>query len=143
VDIEPNLPETRLDADAVRQMLLNLLSNALKYADDERYIALRALRRDGMLLIQVEDHGIGIARHEQERIFQDFYRVDTLLTSERSGVGLGLTLARRIAEAHGGRITVDSERGKGSTFTVLLPDPEAPQRVSTTAQNLTAEVRGG
>ena len=143
VEIEPGLPEARVDADAIRQMLLNLLSNALKYADDERYIALRALRREGMLAIQVEDHGIGIARQEQERIFQDFYRVDTLLTSERSGVGLGLTLARRIAEAHDGRIRVDSKRGQGSTFTVLLPDPEAAQRQAGPGRDLTAEVHGG
>lgn len=142
VEIEPDLPEMRLDADAVRQMLLNLLSNALKYANDVRYIALRARRHDGMLAIEVQDRGIGIDAREQERIFQDFYRVDTLVTSERGGVGLGLTLARRIAEVHGGRITVQSKRGEGSTFTVLLPDPEAPHRLPTSASNVTAEARG-
>jgi signal transduction histidine kinase len=121
VAIEPDLPEVRVDADAVRQMLLNLLSNAVKYSDSRRDVALRVFRRDHELALQVEDHGIGIDPAEQSRIFEDFYRVDTRLSSRRSGVGLGLTLVRRLAEAHGGRVSVESERGRGSRFTVFLP----------------------
>lgn len=128
VQVDDDLPELRLDADAVRQMLLNLLSNAVKYAHADRYIALRASRQGEWVTVQVEDHGIGIERSEQERIFEDFYRVDTLLSTERGGVGLGLTLARRIAEAHGGRLSVQSVKGQGSTFTVWLPVPRGSEQ---------------
>ncbi|UCE02827.1 MAG: HAMP domain-containing histidine kinase [Candidatus Latescibacterota bacterium] len=124
VEIAPDLPEVRVDADALRQMLLNLLSNAVKYSDERRWIAVRVLRRERALGIQVEDHGIGIDAHEQERIFEDFYRVDTSAAGRVGGVGLGLTLVRRMAAAHGGAVRVDSTPGRGSTFTVWLPFDE-------------------
>jgi signal transduction histidine kinase len=129
VSIEPDLPELRVDADAVRQMLLNLLSNAVKYSDAERAIAVHVFRQGAEVALQVEDHGIGIAAEEQERIFEDFYRVDTRLSDRRGGVGLGLTLVRRMAAAHGGRVTLESERGRGSRFTIWLPlEPPAERR---------------
>jgi signal transduction histidine kinase len=81
----------------------------------------RVFRRGGEVALQVEDHGIGIDPADQSRIFQDFYRVDSRLSSRRSGAGLGLTLVRRLAEAHGGRVSVESERGRGSRFTIWLP----------------------
>jgi signal transduction histidine kinase len=121
VDIETDLPEVRLDADAMRQVLLNLLSNALKYSDTERWIAVRAFRRGDEVAVQVEDHGIGIAPRDHQRIFEDFYRVDQRLSTPRQGVGLGLTLVRRIVEAHQGRITVESAPGRGARFTIFLP----------------------
>jgi signal transduction histidine kinase len=132
VEIEPDLPELRVDADAVRQMLLNLLSNAVKYSDSRRDVSLRVSRRGAELAIQVEDHGIGIDPAEQSRIFEDFYRVDTRLSSQRSGVGLGLALVRRLAEAHGGRVSVESEQGRGSRFTVWLP--LEPRETTSSAQ---------
>jgi len=86
----------------------------------------RAFRRDDAVGLQVEDHGIGIDPREHERIFQDFYRVDQQLSSARQGVGLGLTLVRRIVDAHHGRVTVESAPGRGSRFTVWLPvEPSA------------------
>ena len=121
VEISSGLPEVRVDADALRQVLYNLLANAVKYSDDERWIAVRAFQRGAEVGLQVEDHGIGIDPSEHERIFEDFYRVDQRLSSPRHGVGLGLTLVRRIVEAHGGRTTVESQRGRGSRFTVWLP----------------------
>jgi signal transduction histidine kinase len=124
VEIAPHLPEVRVDVDAVRQMLLNLLSNAVKYSDERRWIAVRVLRRDAAVGIQVEDQGIGIDAHEQERIFEDFYRVDTSASGRVGGVGLGLTLVRRMAAAHGGSVRVESTPGRGSTFTVWLPFDE-------------------
>jgi signal transduction histidine kinase len=128
VEIDEDLPEVRVDADALRQVLLNLLSNAVKYSDTERWIAVRAFARDGQVGVQVEDRGIGIDPAEHERIFEDFYRVDQRLSSDRQGVGLGLTLVRRIVEAHRGRVTVDSSPGHGARFTVWLPaeEPETP-----------------
>jgi signal transduction histidine kinase len=125
VSVEDDLPEARVDADAVRQMLLNLLSNAVKYSDSERDVAVRVFRRDAELALQVEDHGVGIDPREQRRIFDEFYRVETSPPSRRGGVGLGLTVVRRLAEAHGGRVSVESEPGRGSRFTVWLP-LEAP-----------------
>jgi CheY-like chemotaxis protein len=83
-------------------VLLNLLSNAIKYSDAVRHVVVRAFRRDAELGLQVEDHGIGIDQAEQRRIFVEFYRVETPLSSQRGGVGPGLTLVRRLAEAHGG-----------------------------------------
>jgi signal transduction histidine kinase len=121
VEIEADLPEIRADADALRQVLLNLLSNAVKYSEATRWIAIRAARRDGGVVLEVEDHGIGIAPAEQERIFEDFYRVDQRLASARPGLGLGLTLVRRIVTLHGGRVAVDSALGRGARFSVWLP----------------------
>lgn len=126
VSVAPDLPEVRLDADAVRQMLLNLLSNAVKYSEDDRWIAVRAFQRGPEVALQVQDRGIGIEASEHEKIFQDFYRIDQRLSSDRQGLGLGLTLVRRIAAAHGGRVTVESAPRRGSTFTVWLPAEPAP-----------------
>jgi signal transduction histidine kinase len=129
VEVEPDLPELRVDADAIREVLLNLLSNAVKYSDSDRSIVVRAYRRGDAVALEVEDRGIGIDPADHERIFEDFYRVDERLSTTRQGVGLGLTLARRIVEAHGGRIEVHSARGRGARFTVWLPaepQPAAP-----------------
>ncbi len=127
IDVGDDLPEMRVDADALRQMLFNLLSNAVQYAEDERDITLRTVLGSRELALQVEDHGIGIEPRERERIFRDFYRADDARV--HGGVGLGLTIARRIAEAHGGRLVVDSVRGRGSTFTAWLPLPRADDTV--------------
>lgn len=124
VDIEPDLPEVRVDADALRQLLLNLLANAMQYSEKERAITVRARRSGLEICIQVQDRGIGIDPTDHERIFEDFYRGDTRLSSRHGGLGLGLALVRRIATAHGGRVTVDSRRGQGAVFTIWLPVSE-------------------
>ncbi len=123
-EIEPDLPELRLDADAIRQMLLNLLANAVQYSEAERHIVVRAYRRHREVAVEVQDHGIGIAPGDKRHIFDDFYRGDSRLSSRHGGIGLGLALVRRVVAAHGARIDVESERGRGSTFTVWLPVPE-------------------
>ena len=125
VEVDPDLPEVRADADAIRQVVLNLLSNAVKYSDTERWIAVRVFRRAAQVAIQVEDHGIGIAAGDQRRIFEEFFRVDQRLSTPQQGLGLGLTLVRRIVEAHGGTVQVESSPGAGARFTVWLPT-EAP-----------------
>jgi signal transduction histidine kinase len=121
VDVAPDLPEARLDADAVGQALANLIDNAIKYSGDERALAVSARIADGRLTITVADRGLGIAPHEHARIFEKFYRVGRSDTQGRRGSGVGLALVRHIAEAHGGDVTVDSAPGHGSRFTLRLP----------------------
>jgi signal transduction histidine kinase len=124
VEIEDALPELRLDADAISQVMLNLLGNAVKYSDEVKEIRVRAHREGPQVVVAVTDRGIGIAATEIPKIFEDFYRVDQRLSSQQQGgMGLGLTLARHIVRAHGGDISVRSEVGKGSTFMFTLPIP--------------------
>lgn len=119
--VQEDLPKVFVDSAAMSEALLNLLQNAFKYTGPEKRIALRAVRDGGEVVFEVEDNGVGIARREQKRIFDRFYRVDSLLTRVTEGSGLGLSIAQRIAAAHGGRISVDSTVGKGSTFRIHLP----------------------
>jgi signal transduction histidine kinase len=125
VSVDNGMPPVAVDRDAIEQAILNLLANAMKYAGESREIALRLRRANGFALIEVADRGVGIAPEEQERIFQQFYRVPTRHNEGIPGTGLGLTLVRHIAEAHGGRVTVDSAPGAGSTFTIHLPLEQA------------------
>jgi len=115
------LPEVEGDREALAGALLNLLHNAYKYSGSEKRIELRADVRNGGVDIEVEDHGVGIAKRDRKRVFDRFYRVDNLLTRQTEGSGLGLSISKRIVEAHGGKLTVRSELGKGSTFTIHLP----------------------
>jgi signal transduction histidine kinase len=121
VKIENNIPDVRVDRDAMEQALLNLLHNAMKYSGDSREIGLRLKKRDGYALIQVIDHGIGISPQEQKKIFEKFYRAATPENERIAGTGLGLALVSHIVESHGGRLELESEPGKGSAFSILLP----------------------
>ncbi len=118
---EEPLPEVEVDPNAIDRAVANLLDNAVKYSDSDRAIKVKLDRSDGEASISVTDHGIGIPREEQERIFERFHRVSTGLVHDVKGSGLGLSLVRHIAQAHGGNVTVESEVGKGSTFTIHLP----------------------
>ncbi|NPA06890.1 MAG: GAF domain-containing protein [Chloroflexi bacterium] len=126
VDIEPDLPPLRADAKRFRQILLNLISNAAKFTK-EGYIRVRAWRQmdpdSGYteLILAVEDTGPGIPPEHLENLFQPFYQVDASLTREVGGTGLGLAIVRNLVELHGGRIWVESEVGKGTTFYVAFP----------------------
>ncbi|PYS95640.1 MAG: hypothetical protein DMF50_08005 [Acidobacteria bacterium] len=117
------LPSIVLDPDAIGQALHNLLDNAVKYSGPVKEIAVRLAREDGDLVLAVQDHGIGIPREEQGRIFERFHRVSTGLVHEVQGSGLGLSIVEHIVQVHGGRITVASEPGRGSTFVIRLPLP--------------------
>ena len=120
-EIRPGLPPVEVDVQAMSGALLNLLQNAFKYSGADRRIALRAQPDRRGVRIDVEDNGMGIAPRDRKRIFERFYRVDNLLTRKTEGSGLGLAIAKHIVEAHGGRISVHSELGKGSRFAVHLP----------------------
>ena len=121
VAVQPGLPEVPMDADAVGQALANLIDNAIKYSEARKVLTVEAAVRDGGLALSVGDEGIGIPREEQERIFDKFYRVGRSETQGRRGSGVGLALVRHVAEAHGGRVSVESRPGAGSRFTLWLP----------------------
>jgi signal transduction histidine kinase len=121
VDVPAGLPRLEVDRHAVAGALLNLLQNAYKYSGQDKRIALSVRAEGKWVGLSVEDNGVGIAPRERKRIFERFYRVDNLLTRKTEGSGLGLAITKRIIEAHGGRILVQSEVGKGSRFTLQLP----------------------
>lgn len=117
-----NLPLLLIDCDAIKQAVINLLNNASKYSTADKFIAVNVEQRNGNIAIEITDNGIGIAPNEQEKIFNDFYRVGGSNDIHNvKGSGLGLALVRHIAQAHGGRVTVNSVLHRGSTFTILLP----------------------
>ncbi len=109
------------DADKLRQILLNLIDNAVKYSPEGGRVELRVEPREGGLRFEVSDHGLGIAHGEQQRIFGKFYRVDPNLTRGVGGTGLGLYICRELARRMDGRVSVRSREGEGSTFVVDLP----------------------
>ncbi len=109
------------DERKIRQVLLNLLSNAVKFTPEGGRVAVRAAPAGGAVEISVSDTGIGIAPEDQEAIFQEFRQVGTDYARKREGTGLGLALARRFVDLHGGRLGVKSRPGEGSTFTFTIP----------------------
>jgi len=119
--VDEELPEIPLDREAISQALINLLNNAIKYSRDEKHIRIEARRDGARILVSVSDRGIGIAKPEQRKIFEKFYRAEDSLVHETKGSGLGLSLVRHIVEAHGGSVDVESVPGRGSTFTLRLP----------------------
>jgi signal transduction histidine kinase len=119
--IDANLPLVRVDREAIARSLVNLVNNALKYSDSEKFLRVRLYRTNGAVKLEVADHGIGIARTEQSKIFEKFYRAGDPLVHNTKGSGLGLSLVRHIAHAHGGEVEVQSAPGNGSTFTLTLP----------------------
>jgi signal transduction histidine kinase len=126
--IDANIPPVHVDREAIARSLVNLVTNALKYSDREKHIGVRLYRADGVVRLEVTDRGIGIARGEQSKIFEKFYRAGDPLVHNTKGSGLGLSLVRHIAHAHGGEVAVESSPGKGSTFTLTLPlDPAVQQ----------------
>ncbi len=121
LDLPADLPPTMLDRSKIKEVVLNFLTNAVKYSPKGGQVRIAARRIEDALKLEVTDPGIGIPKPAQARLFQPFYRVDDSLTAEIGGTGLGLSIAKAIVDRHGGRIGVDSEPGKGSTFFVLLP----------------------
>jgi GAF domain-containing protein len=121
VSVDERLGDFTGDERKIKQILLNLLSNAVKFTPEGGRIGISARQADGAVEISVSDTGIGIAPEDQAKIFEEFRQVGSDYSHKSEGTGLGLTLAKKFVELHGGRIWVESEVGKGSTFTFSLP----------------------
>ena len=118
--VAKGLPVGHGDERRLAQVLLNLVGNAIKFTETGE-VAIEASHSDGTFCVAVRDSGPGIAAADQAKIFEEFQQVDDTPTRQKGGTGLGLAISKRIVEMHGGRILVDSELGKGSTFTIRLP----------------------
>jgi signal transduction histidine kinase len=120
-NIQRDLPSVLIDRDAMAQAISNLLDNAIKYSGEVKQLSITTETLGSDLSIEIADRGIGIPHAEQAKIFQKFYRVGDGLVHDVKGSGLGLSLVKHIIEAHQGAISVESEVGQGSRFTILLP----------------------
>ncbi len=121
LDFPENFPCIRGDQARLRQVIDNLINNAIKYSPKGGEVRISGTFDDDRVTVSVTDEGVGIPEDEQDRIFERFYRVDSALSRKTQGTGLGLYLARAVIEAHGGKISVKSQLGKGSTFSFTLP----------------------
>ena len=129
-DIASDLPAMEFDEEAIVSVLVNLLSNAMKFSPAQKEISVRLFARETAAVLQVEDKGIGIPANEMKKIFERFYRAKNAVAAEARGSGLGLPLIKYIAEAHGGKVEVQSGPGQGSTFSVIVP-LERPKKEQT------------
>jgi len=122
VQVVPELHAIVGDAARIKQILYNYLSNALKFSPENGRVHVRCeLEGEANFRIDVEDNGIGIAKHDLDRLFVEFQQLDAGSAKRYQGTGLGLALTKRLAEAKGGRVEVRSELGRGSVFSVILP----------------------
>ena len=126
LEVEPGIPRIRGDKARVEQVLMNMVSNAIKYTKDGGRITIKAGVRGGEVWCSVKDNGIGIPKDDTTKVFDRFYRVDKARSRESGGTGLGLSIAQEIVVRHGGRIDLKSRLGHGTTITVWLP-VEGPQ----------------
>ncbi|PDV97505.1 response regulator [Candidatus Chloroploca asiatica] len=143
LQMQINEPQAQVEADPKRlkQILVNLLSNAVKFTSSGGRVSLlvEALADEGVIRFAVEDTGIGMAPEGANQLFKPFIQLDSSLSRQHEGTGLGLALVRRLVELHGGSVSVTSELGKGSCFTVALPYPPLPRVSSRLLHHLATE----
>jgi signal transduction histidine kinase len=121
LDIPEPLPDVVFDREAIEQVIHNLIDNACKYSGRSKTVEVQLYPNGSMIVISVRDHGIGIRKEDQDKIFSRFYRAGEELSQTVKGSGIGLTIVKQIVEAHQGEITVESSPGNGSIFKVILP----------------------
>ena len=124
-EAEHDLPPIRGDREALSRALSNLIENAGKYSEPDTPIRVSASRSGDSVHISVEDRGTGISRKEQKKLFERFVRGDEARRAGVRGIGVGLALVKSVAEAHGGSVRLESEPGRGSTFTLVIPCHES------------------
>ena len=129
------LPRIVADTDALVAVVMNLLENAYKYTEDDKRITLRTYANGACVCFEVQDNGIGLSRRAAKKVFERFYQADQRLSRAGGGCGLGLSIVKFIVTAHGGSVSVASEPGRGSTFTVRIPIavPESARIVGASA----------
>jgi signal transduction histidine kinase len=127
-DIEDGLPDVMGDNDRLVQVVINLISNAVKFTE-KGSVACRVRRRKNEIVTSIKDTGIGIAKDDQEMVFEKFSQVHSTLTDKPRGTGLGLSICKHIVEQHGGKIWVECELGKGSTFSFTLPISQSAKEI--------------
>jgi two-component system phosphate regulon sensor histidine kinase PhoR len=130
IELFTGLSPIQADAEAVKEGIVNLLDNAVKYSRDRKYLRIATGTGGGKVFVDIEDHGVGIAPHYREKIFEMFYRVGEGDVHTSKGSGLGLALVRHIMDAHHGTVTVTSTPGTGSTFRLSFPLQTNEQRTS-------------
>ena len=124
-EVAPDLPPVHGDERKLTQVLLNLVGNAIKFTD-EGEVAINASAQNGAIQVSVRDSGPGISEADQAKIFDEFQQADSSVTKKKGGTGLGLTISKQIIEMHGGRIWVESQLSRGSTFSFTVPINGAP-----------------
>ncbi len=120
-NLSGSLPKTKIDREAIETAVRNLIQNAVKYSNGTRWLKVSTENGGGSIKIVVEDRGIGISTSDRKKIFEPFYRAKEVVDAQIHGNGLGLSLVKEIAEAHGGKVSVESETGKGSKFVIEVP----------------------
>ncbi|MGH9409113.1 MAG: sensor histidine kinase [Vicinamibacterales bacterium] len=129
VAIGDEVPPVIGDEAALRRVLHNLIGNAIKYGGDSKWVGVAASRAGNYVAVTVSDRGIGIAPSDHARVFDPFYRARDVIEGQIQGAGLGLSLVKRIVDAHGGRVSLESAPGQGSSFTLMLPTAIEPAAV--------------
>ncbi|MFA5834976.1 MAG: ATP-binding protein [Bacteroidota bacterium] len=119
--LSKNLPRVAVDEEAFAEALHNLIDNAIKYSGENEYLRIATSRMNKSVIVEIEDHGIGIAPEHHSKIFEKFYRVTQGLVHTAKGSGLGLAIVQHIIQSHNGAISINSQVGKGSRFTITLP----------------------
>jgi signal transduction histidine kinase len=120
-EIDQGIPALKLDSDKMEQVVINLATNAVEFSHPGSAVAVRTKVAGDSVVLEVEDEGVGISEEDMERLFSPFHETKTKKTGGEKSTGLGLVISKKIVEAHGGGIEVESEEGRGSTFRVVLP----------------------